>query len=134
MHPSEFISNLRPSHYGVRVVGADSIIEKDQTLAEWETERLLQTLKSHCEYLYLDTLNKITDPVTLKVVENSDVIVFTGNVEVPESLDQLAMAMERRLHSRSPVKPTDSRFAGYTGIEKGRNQCSSCQGSSGLPA
>jgi cellulose biosynthesis protein BcsQ len=94
LQPSEFLSHLRPSRYGVRVVSSDPIIDRDQTLSEADTGRALWALKEHCEYLYLDTMNKITDPVTLKVVEQADVIVFTANVAVQESLRQLATSME----------------------------------------
>jgi hypothetical protein len=89
-----FISELRPTPYSVRVVAADPIIEKDQNLTAEETEILLTSLGDRCEYLFLDTLNKITDPSALMVFEHSNVIVFTANVAITESLAQLGSSMQ----------------------------------------
>jgi hypothetical protein len=94
MQFGEFISRLRPTPYSVRVVAADPIIEKDQDLTAEETAILLSALGDRCEYLFLDTLNKITDPSALKVFEHSDVIVFTANALVQESLAQLGSSMQ----------------------------------------
>jgi hypothetical protein len=91
----EFMRPIRPTRYNVRVVSADNIIYADQNDIGWDDAlRGMEALYSFCEFFYMDTLNKITDPVALANVDFSDVPVFTANVGVQESMRQLGTSME----------------------------------------
>jgi len=90
----DFIVPIRPTQYDVRVVSANNIIEKGQAVSSDDIWRVMEALYRFTEYLYMDTLNFITDPVALANVDFSDVIVFTANVGEQESLRQLGTSME----------------------------------------
>lgn len=91
---NKVISELRPTRYGVRVIGANNIISTDDHLTGDEARRMLTVIGENCEYHFVDTANDITDEVTLAVVEKSDVLVFTANVGIQASLRQLSTGME----------------------------------------
>lgn len=93
-HFQDFIRRIRPTVYGVRVISANDIISGNQHLAGADAEKMLEVIGRHCEYHFVDTANDITDEVTQAVVAAADVLVFTANVEVHDSLRQLATGME----------------------------------------
>jgi len=89
----KFINLVRPTPYSVRVISADSIVDQSQHLSGKNASKLLEAINTNCEYHFIDTANDITNPVILEVVGTSDVIVFTANVAVHDSLRQLAISM-----------------------------------------
>jgi MinD-like ATPase involved in chromosome partitioning or flagellar assembly len=92
--PRDFRRPIQPTRYNVRVVSADNIIKTGKKPNADEAVAAMEALYRNCEFLYMDTLNLITDPVALGNVDFSDVIVFTANVGVQESLRQLGTSME----------------------------------------
>src|SRR6185312_5333635 len=79
--------------YGVRVISADSIIEKGKKIHGVDAKKILAVVNQNSEYHFVDTANDIIDTVTLAVIEDVDVLVFTANVAVHDSLRQLAISM-----------------------------------------
>jgi len=89
----DFIPKARPTRYGVRVISADSIIEKGKKIHGVDAKKILAVVNQNSEYHFVDTANDIIDTVTLAVIEDVDVLVFTANVAVHDSLRQLAISM-----------------------------------------
>jgi len=89
-----FIRKIRPTRYSVRAITAESIVDGDNRVPEEKVRKLLKVTRGLCEYLFVDTANDITEPVTLAVVEAADVLIFTANVKVSASLKRLATSME----------------------------------------
>lgn len=89
-----FVKKVSTTRYGVRAISADSIIGGDQHLTGDDARKMLEVIKENSQFHYIDTANDITEDVTLAVVGMSDVIVFTANVAVRDSLRQLAISME----------------------------------------
>ncbi len=89
-----FIRRIRPTRYSVRAITAESIVDGENRVPEVKVRKILQVTRGLCEYLFVDTANDITEPVTLAVVEAADVLVFTANVKVPASLKRLATSMQ----------------------------------------
>lgn len=90
----DFIRPIRPTRYNVRVVSADNIIQQGRKPGKDAAIRAMNAVYDHCEFLYMDTLNLITEPVALANVDFSDVLVFVANVGEQESLRQLGTSKE----------------------------------------
>lgn len=90
----EFMRPIRPTPYNVRVVSADNIIKAGKKPNEIDAVKSMEALYRFCDFLHIDTLNLITEPVALANVDFSDVIVFVANVGEHESLRQLGSSME----------------------------------------
>ena len=90
----EFIRRIRPTRYSVRVISANDIIAGNEHLTGEDADEMMGVIGDNSEYHFVDTANDITDDVTQAVVKGADVLVFTANVAVHESLRQLARGME----------------------------------------
>ncbi|HXH04867.1 MAG TPA: hypothetical protein VNI82_00375 [Candidatus Nitrosotenuis sp.] len=89
-----FIRKISPTRYSVRPVSSDSVVTDDRDLESMEMSKLLGGLQANSEYLFVDTANVITNKTSLAVVSAADVLVFTANVAVHDSLRQLGTTME----------------------------------------
>jgi cellulose biosynthesis protein BcsQ len=114
-----FMSRLRQTPYGVRVVSSDSIISDRQHLAATDAVLLLQAIQRNCEYHLIDTANDITNGVTLEVIKASDPLVFTANVAMQDSLRQLAISMET-LRKHGFTEQVDNSVIVISNLPKGK--------------
>jgi MinD-like ATPase involved in chromosome partitioning or flagellar assembly len=90
-----FISRIRPTRFGVRVISSDSIIKGERNrLSGAGAAKLLDAVGRNSEYHLIDTANDITSTVTEEVVKACDILVFTANVRIKDSLRQLAISEE----------------------------------------
>ena len=91
-----FLSRARPSAFNVRCISANSIIKRggNNRLTPEEYADILRISQANCEYMFVDSPNDITEPVSLEVFNVGDVFIFTANVGVQDSLRQLGTSME----------------------------------------
>lgn len=96
---------LRRNRYGVAVLSSNDQTEDENDVYGTNAEVMLNRLSDFTDFLMLDTGNDITTTVMKKVLDKADVIVFTANVEEPDSLIQLGTSMEivRKLGHRGKV-------------------------------
>jgi len=88
------MAEVRPTKYGVKVLSANAYGPDASQGYEQYTERMLQKIIQNSEYQFIDTPNDITTPNALRVLEAADVIVFTANVGIKNSLPQLGAMMK----------------------------------------
>lgn len=102
---SEINARLRPTKYGVRVLSADDYILETTEQFGTTTVKMLDILTKNCDYLFVDTANDITTAASRAVLQKADVLVFTANVGIKDSLFMLYTSMEkvRQLNLRGKV-------------------------------
>lgn len=88
-------ASLRPTRYGVRVLIADDYTLETTEQFGTKTREMLDTLVPNCDYLCIDTANDITTAPMIAVLGRADVLVFTANVGVRDSLRLLYNSMEK---------------------------------------
>lgn len=84
----------RPSVNGVRVVGADNIIDETRRLSGSGMSDVLTLLDGLSEFIGIDTANDIGDTPTKEAAKKADCYVFTANAAVQYSLRLLSTTME----------------------------------------
>lgn len=84
----------RPSVNGVRVVGADNIIDETRRLSGSGMSDVLMLLDGLSEFVGIDTANDIGDTPTKEAAKRADCYVFTANAAVQYSLRLLSTTME----------------------------------------
>lgn len=92
--PADIIPRLRPTRYGVRVLSANDYTADPSESYGTTTKKMLEILKRYSEYHFIDTANDITTPSMKEVLSSADVLVFTANASVKDSLPQLGTAMQ----------------------------------------
>jgi cellulose biosynthesis protein BcsQ len=90
----EYGNKVAFTRYGVQVVSATAIIKKDSQLTGEDARTALEVLHANNRYLFMDTPNDITTDAALEVFKAADVLVFTANVGVHDSMRQLATSMQ----------------------------------------
>jgi hypothetical protein len=90
----ELMSSATPSKYGVRTISAEPVGVGGARLSGEEFSQVIVAVSKFCEYLCVDTANDITSDMSLSVIESADVLVFTANVAVQDSLEKLRTSME----------------------------------------
>lgn len=88
------MSKARPSVNGVRVVGADNIIDETRRLSGGGMGDVLSLLSELSEFVTIDTANDIGDNPTKEAAKRADCYVFTANAAVQYSLRLLSTTME----------------------------------------
>jgi MinD-like ATPase involved in chromosome partitioning or flagellar assembly len=84
----------RPSVNGVRVVGADNIIDETRRLSGSGMSDVLTLLDGLSEFIGIDTANDVGDMPTKEAAKRADCYVFTANAAVQYSLRLLSLTME----------------------------------------
>lgn len=92
---AEINARLRPTKYGVRVLSADDYILETTEQFGTTTVKMLDILSKNCDYLFVDTANDITTAASRAVLQKADVLVFTANVGIKDSLFMLYTSMEK---------------------------------------
>jgi len=92
---SQINERLRPTKNGVRVLSADDYVLETTEQFGTTTVKMLDILSKNCDYLFVDTANDITTAASRAVLEKADVLVFTANVGIKDSLFMLYTSMEK---------------------------------------
>jgi cellulose biosynthesis protein BcsQ len=94
MSTSEVRRLFRPTSYGTRVLSANDIKRDTSELFGTHAAQMIEVLQRHFEYVMLDTANELSDASARAVLKTADVIVFTANVGVKDSLRKLGESMQ----------------------------------------
>lgn len=88
-------AKLRPTEYGVRVLVADDYVLVTTEHFGTKVSKMLDVLDENCDYLFVDTPNDIQTAASRALLEKADVLVFTANTGVKDSLRMLYVSMEK---------------------------------------
>ena len=85
---------IRPTRYGVRVLSANDYTADLSKELGTHTSQMLDLLSAFGDYNFIDTTNSISTPEMRVTLGRADMLVFTANVAVKNSLFLLGVGMQ----------------------------------------
>ncbi len=104
------VSMIRPSRYGTRVASVKSVVDDNSRISSVGMGLLLELLCLNLEFVFIDVGQDIGDAVGRKIAGMCDLVAYTANVEIEDTLRRLATSMEtwRNIHPQIRHKVNNS--------------------------